>query len=73
MKFFSSPFRVLCALFATLFALVPSFANAAAVTLDMSEATTTISNGVSTLSAIGLAVLSLIVVTKMFKWAQKIL
>lgn len=39
--------------------------------LDVSSVVTVISNGVTALSAIGLAVLSLVVVIKMFKWAQR--
>jgi putative copper export protein len=42
-------------------------------TLDTTSVVTTIANGVTALSAIGLAVLSLIVVIRMFKWAQRTL
>ena len=43
-------------------------ANAAAI--DVSSVVTTITDGVTTVSAIGLAVLSLVVVIKVFKWAR---
>lgn len=42
-------------------------ANAA---IDVSSIVTTITDGVTTVSAIGLAVLSLVVVIKVFKWAR---
>ena len=42
-------------------------ANAA---IDVSSVVTTITDGVTTVSAIGLAVLSLVVVIKVFKWAR---
>lgn len=48
-----------------------SMANANAATgIDVSTVVTTISDGVATVSAIGLAVLSLVVVIKVFKWAR---
>ncbi len=43
-------------------------ANAAVI--DVSSVVTTITDGVTTVSAIGLAVLSLVVVIKVFKWAR---
>lgn len=43
-------------------------ANAAGI--DVSSVVTTITDGVTTVSAIGLAVLSLVVVIKVFKWAR---
>lgn len=44
--------------------------NANAAGIDVSTVVTTISDGVATVSAIGLAVLSLVVVIKVFKWAR---
>lgn len=45
-----------------------SGANAAGI--DVTAVTTTITDGVTTVSSIGLAVLSLVVVIKVFKWAR---
>lgn len=42
----------------------------AAGEIDVTPVVTTITNGVTTVSAIGLAVLSLVVVIKVFKWAR---
>jgi hypothetical protein len=42
-------------------------------TLDPTSIVTVITGGVTTLSAIGIAVLSLVVVIKLFKWAQRVL
>ena len=50
-------------------ALAGSNANAA-YTLDATDVVTTISGGVAVVSSIGLAVLSLVVVVKLFKWAR---
>ncbi len=44
--------------------------NANAAGIDVSAVTTTITDGVTTVSSIGLAVLSLVVVIKVFKWAR---
>lgn len=41
--------------------------------VDVSEVVQTISGGVVTVSAIGIAVLSLVVVIKLFKWVQRTL
>ena len=55
-------------------ALAGSNANAAGeFTLDTSSVVTTITGGVAVVSSIGLAVLSLIVVVKLFKWARSAL
>ena len=52
-------------------ALAGSAANAAGeFTLDTSSVVTTITGGVAVVSSIGLAVLSLVVVVKLFKWAR---
>lgn len=45
-------------------------AHAEGVTIDTGDVVTTITNGVTTVSAIGIAVLSLVVVIKVFKWAR---
>lgn len=47
-----------------------SNANAAVSPIDITAVTDTITSGVTTVSAIGLAVLSLVVVIKVFKWAR---
>jgi hypothetical protein len=44
--------------------------NANAASIDVSSVVTTITDGVTTVSSIGLAVLSLVVVIKVFKWAR---
>ena len=44
--------------------------NTNAAPIDVSSVVTTITDGVTTVSAIGLAVLSLVVVIKVFKWAR---
>lgn len=49
-------------------AALMSNANAAAI--DVTSVVGTITDGVTTVSAIGLAVLSLVVVIKVFKWAR---
>lgn len=54
-------------------AAVAGSAHAAAFTLDVTDVVSTISGGVTALSAIGVAVLSLVVVIKLFKWAQRTL
>ena len=54
-------------------ALAGSAANAADSTIDTSSVVTTITGGVAVVSSIGLAVLSLIVVVKLFKWARSAL
>lgn len=55
-------------------ALAGSNANAAGeFTLDTSSVVTTITGGVAVVSSIGLAVLSLVVVVKLFKWARSAL
>ena len=55
-------------------ALGASTANAAGeFTLDTSSVVTTITGGVAVVSSIGLAVLSLVVVVKLFKWARSAL
>ena len=41
-----------------------------AATIDVTSVTTTITEGVAVVSSIGLAVLSLVVVIKVFKWAR---
>jgi len=42
-------------------------------TLDTTAIVSTITSGVTTVSAIGVAVISLIVVIKLFKWVQRVL
>lgn len=50
--------------------LVGSGAANAAVTIDVDDVVKTITGGVSVVSAIGVAVLSLVVVIKLFKWVR---
>lgn len=45
-------------------------ANAAGTGIDVTSVVGTITDGVTTVSSIGLAVLSLVVVIKVFKWAR---
>ena len=51
-------------------AALMSNAHAAATPIEITSVTDTITSGVTTVSAIGLAVLSLVVVIKVFKWAR---
>ena len=51
-------------------AIMGSAVGAHAEGIDVSSVVTTITNGVTTVSSIGLAVLSLVVVIKVFKWAR---
>jgi hypothetical protein len=50
-----------------------SGAHAAGFTIDTAEVVQVITGGVTTISAIGIAVLSLVVVIKLFKWVQRVL
>lgn len=45
----------------------------AAVTIDTTDIVATISGGVTAISAIGVAVISLVVVIKLYKWVQRVL
>lgn len=56
----------------TALVLAPT-AHAAPVSIDTTEIVSTISGGVATVSAIGIAVISLVVVIKLFKWVQRVL
>lgn len=51
-------------------ALVASTGANAAEGIDVTSVVSTITDGVTTVSSIGLAVLSLVVVIKVFKWAR---
>ena len=51
-------------------AIAGSAVGAHAEGIDVAPVVTTITNGVTTVSSIGLAVLSLVVVIKVFKWAR---
>ncbi len=53
--------------------MASSGAHAAATTIDVTDVVATITAGVTTLSAMGVAILSLVVVIKLFKWAQRVL
>lgn len=50
-----------------------TFALADGVTIDPAPIVSTITGGVTVVSAIGTAVLSLVVVIKLFKWVQRVL
>ena len=50
-----------------------SGAHAAGVSIDTTEIVSTISGGVTAISAIGVAVISLVVVIKLYKWVQRVL
>lgn len=51
----------------------PAHAQTTTFTLDTSTVVSTIAAAVTALSSIGLAVLSLVVIIKIFKWAQRTL
>jgi hypothetical protein len=54
--------------------VMASGANAAgAFTLDTTDIVAVITSGVTAVSAIGVAVISLVVVIKLFKWVQRVL
>ena len=53
--------------------LAPTANAAGEFTLDASTVVSTITGGVAVVSSIGLAVLSLVVVVKLFKWARSAL
>lgn len=42
----------------------------AQTTIDVSEVAATITNGITTITTLGIAVLSLVVVVKLFKWVK---
>ena len=46
---------------------------AGAVSIDTTDIVSTISGGVTAISAIGVAVISLVVVIKLYKWVQRVL
>ncbi|PJI97931.1 virion coat protein B [Acidovorax sp. 69] len=48
-------------------------AQAAVVMPDVSEVISVITSGVALVSSIGIAILSLVVVIKLFKWVQRVL
>lgn len=50
-----------------------SGAHAAGATIDTTDIVATISGGVTAISAIGVAVISLVVVIKLYKWVQRVL
>ena len=52
---------------------VSGSAHAAPFTIDTTEIVATISAGVTAISAIGVAVISLVVVIKLYKWVQRVL
>ena len=53
--------------------VLASGAHAAGVTIDTTDIVSTISGGVTAISAIGVAVISLVVVIKLYKWVQRVL
>lgn len=52
---------------------VAGSSHAAATTIDTTDIVATISAGVTAISAIGVAVISLVVVIKLYKWVQRVL
>lgn len=48
-------------------------ARATPVSIDTTDIVATISGGVTAISAIGVAVISLVVVIKLYKWVQRVL
>lgn len=51
-------------------ASVPAMAQSTATTIDVSDVVGTITAGVATVTQLGIAVLSLVVVVKLFKWVK---
>ncbi|MCS4508778.1 major capsid protein [Xylophilus ampelinus] len=58
------------AVVATVVAMVAPAAHADALTIDTSGVVATINSGVAVVSSLGLAVLSLVVVVKLFGWVR---
>lgn len=58
------------ALVAALSALAVGSANAATTAIDISEVVAVITSGIATVTQLGIAVLSLVVVVKLFKWVK---
>ena len=54
-------------------AVVGGAANAATTTIDTTDIVSTIIAGETAVSAIGVAVVSLVVVIKLYKWVQRVL
>ncbi len=52
---------------------VAASSHAAGITIDTTDIVATISGGVTSISAIGVAVISLVVVIKLYKWVQRVL
>lgn len=53
--------------------MLASGSHAAVSTIDTTDIVGTISAGVTAISAIGVAVISLVVVIKLYKWVQRVL
>ena len=51
----------------------PAMAADATATIDSAPIVATITSGITVVSAIGVAVLSLVVTIKLFKWVQRVL
>lgn len=51
-------------------ALAVGSANAATTAVDISEVVAVITSGIATVTQLGIAVLSLVVVVKLFKWVK---
>lgn len=58
------------AVVAALSALAVGSANAATTAIDISEVVAVITSGIATVTQLGIAVLSLVVVVKLFKWVK---
>lgn len=66
-------FQRVLALVAVAGSFAAANANAAGVAIDVTEVVGTITAGITTVSAIGAAALSLVVVVKLFKWVRSAL
>lgn len=62
--------RVLAPVAAAVGSVVAGSAHAAGTTIDVTDVVSTITNGVTTVTTLGVAVLSLVVVVKLFKWVK---
>jgi hypothetical protein len=72
MNFLKKALSVVAVAISALMLSAPAHA-AGGLTIDTTDVVTTITNGVTTVSAIGIAVLSLVVCIKLFKWVQRVL
>lgn len=62
--------RILAPVAAAAGSVVATSAHAAAVTVDLTDVLAVITSGVTSIMTLGVAVLSLVVVVKLFKWIR---